>query len=112
MLTRARGMIALEKKEFAATAREVENGIATLREFYTAFERSDLAEQSGEIQSLEQWLENLRNNREKRGDKPEGEPLGLTERQKLERALQEAVSREDYEQAARVRDALRNLKAP
>ena len=36
----------------------------------------------------------------------------LTERQKLERALQDAVSREDYEQAARVRDALKNLKAP
>ena len=29
----------------------------------------------------------------------------------LERALQDAVSREDYEQAARVRDALKNLKA-
>ncbi len=112
MLTRARGMIALEKKEFAATAREVENGIASLREFYNAFERPDLTEQSGEIHSLEQWLENLRNNREKRGDKPEGEPPALTERQKLERALQEAVTREDYEQAARVRDALKNLKAP
>ena len=112
MLTRARGMMALEKKEFAATAREVENGITAIREFYNAFERSDLAEHSGEIASLEQWLENLRTNSEKRGDKPEGEPLALTERQKLERALQDAVSREDYEQAARVRDALRNLKAP
>ncbi len=91
----------------------METGIATLREFYTAFERPDLAEQSGEIHSLEQWLENLRNNSEKRSDKPEGEPpLVLTERQKLERALQDAVSREDYEQAARVRDALKNLKAP
>ena len=112
MLTRAKGMMALEKKEFAATAREVENGIAMIREFYNAFERSDLAEHSGEIASLEQWLENLRTNNGKRGEKPEGEPLALTERQKLERALQDAVSREDYEQAARVRDALRNLKAP
>ncbi len=112
MLTRAKGMTGLEKKEFAAAAREVENGIAALREFYTAFERPDLAEQSGEIHSLEQWLENLRNNRERREEKPEGEPLQLTERQKLERALQDAVSREDYEQAARVRDALKNLKAP
>jgi hypothetical protein len=112
MLTRAKGMVALEKKEFATAAREVENGIAALREFYNTFERPDLAEHSGEIVSLEQWLENLRTNHEKRGEKPEGEPLALTERQKLERALQEAVSREDYEQAARVRDALKNLKAP
>ena len=56
--------------------------------------------------------QNLRTNSEKRGDKPEGEPLALTGRQKLERALQGAVASEDYEQAARVRDALRNLKAP
>ena len=112
MLTRARGMVALEKKEFAATAREVENGIAAIREFYNAFERPELAEQSGEIASLEQWLENLRNNHEKRAEKPEAEPSQLTEREQLERALQDAVSREDYEQAARVRDALRNLKAP
>ncbi len=112
MFTRAKGMMALEKKEYAATAREVENGIATLREFYNAFERPDLAEQSGEIHSLEQWLENLRNNREKREDKPVAESPQPSERQKLEQALQEAVSREDYEQAARVRDALRNLKVP
>jgi hypothetical protein len=112
MLTRARGMIALEKKEFAATVREVEVGIAAIREFYNAFERPELAEQSGEIASLEQWLVNLRNNHEKRSDKPEAEPPQPSERQKLEQALQDAVSREDYEQAARVRDALRNLKAP
>jgi hypothetical protein len=111
MLTRARGMIALEKKEFAATAREVEAGIAAIREFFNAFDRPELANQSGEITSLEQWLENLRHNREKREAKPEPEPPQLSERQKLERALQDAVSREDYEQAARVRDALKNLKA-
>lgn len=110
MLTRAKGMIALEKKEFAATAREVEIGIAAIREFFNAFERPELAEQSGEIASLEQWLENLRTNNEKRSEKPEAEPPQLSERERLERALQDAVSREDYEQAARVRDALRNLK--
>lgn len=112
MLTRAKGMIALEKKEFAATAREVENGIATIREFYNAFERPEMAEQSGEINSLEQWLDNLRSNHEKRSEKPEAEPPQLSERERLERALQDAVLREDYEQAARVRDALKNLKTP
>ena len=112
MLTRAKGMIALEKKEFAATAREVETGIASIREFYNSFERPDLAESSGEISSLEQWLENLRNNREKREEKPEAQPPQLSEREKLERALQDAVSREDYEQAALVRDALKNLRTP
>jgi len=35
----------------------------------------------------------------------------LTERERLEIALDEAVKQEDYEKAAQVRDALRNLGA-
>ena len=34
----------------------------------------------------------------------------LSAREKLEHALNEAVRREDYEQAAKFRDSLRNLK--
>jgi protein-arginine kinase activator protein McsA len=34
----------------------------------------------------------------------------LTPRERLETALNEAVKNEDYEKAAQVRDALRNLK--
>jgi len=47
--------------------------------------------------ALEKWLQEIRT------DRP------LTEREKLERSLNEAVKNEDYEQAAKVRDALRNL---
>ena len=36
----------------------------------------------------------------------------MTEREKLETALDEAVKAENYEKAAQVRDALRNLKPP
>ena len=48
--------------------------------------------------SLKNWLEEVRAHRP------------LTEREKLERDLNDAVSNEDYEKAAQVRDALRNLK--
>jgi protein-arginine kinase activator protein McsA len=34
----------------------------------------------------------------------------LSKRERLERALNDAVTNEDYEKAAQVRDALRNLK--
>jgi protein-arginine kinase activator protein McsA len=34
----------------------------------------------------------------------------LSPREKLEQALSEAVQREDYEKAAKMRDALKNLK--
>ena len=34
----------------------------------------------------------------------------LSEREKLENALQDAIKREDYQKAAECRDALKNLK--
>ena len=34
----------------------------------------------------------------------------MTEREKLENALDEAVKEENYEKAAKLRDSLRNLK--
>ena len=55
-------------------------------------------EQSGEITSLESWLREIHSKRP------------LSQREKLEHALDDAVRREDYEKAAQVRDALRNLK--
>ena len=57
-----------------------------------------LAETSGEVQSLENWLEEIRARRP------------LSPRERLERALHDAINSEDYERAAQVRDALRNLK--
>jgi protein-arginine kinase activator protein McsA len=48
---------------------------------------------------LETWLGEIRNRRP------------LSTREKLEQALNEAVQSEDYEKAAEMRDALRNLKS-
>jgi hypothetical protein len=56
-----------------------------------------VAEQSGEIQSLEMWLQEIQHKRP------------LTAREKLESALDEAVKNEDYEKAAQVRDELRKM---
>ena len=52
-----------------------------------------------EVQSLQHWLEEINRKRP------------LTKRERLELDLNEAVEKEDYEKAARVRDALRNLKS-
>jgi protein-arginine kinase activator protein McsA len=75
----------------------IEDGIEEIRDFYRKQERVDLMEQSGEIQSLEAWLQEIRTKRP------------LSTREKLETALNEAVENEDYERAAKVRDALRKL---
>jgi len=98
ILTRARAMQSLESNDYGVAIEQVEQGLEDIRSFYREHSRSELIEQSGELQSLESWLTEIRAN------KP------LSAREKLERALSEAVKREDYEKAARVRDALRDLE--
>ena len=98
MRIRARGAIALKSNRYDKVVQLVESGVEELRQFYREHERMDLMEQSGEIQSLESWLQEIQAKRP------------LTPRERLESALNEAVRNEDYEKAAQVRDALRNLK--
>lgn len=98
MQTRAMGCLALELDDHVKAIEAVKQGLEEIRGFYHKQSRSDLAEQSGEIQSLEIWLKELQASRP------------LTKRERLEKALKDAVRREDYEKAAKVRDTLKNLK--
>jgi hypothetical protein len=100
MRTRAQGAAALQADDFVQAIKLVELGVEEIREFLRQQSRQDLIDQSAEIQALESWIQEIREKRP------------LSEREKLENALNEAVGREDYEKAAQVRDALRNLKDP
>lgn len=95
--TRAVASQFLETEEYGPALKEISEGIARLREFYEAHGRQDLMAQSAEITRLEHWM----------GEVEQKRPL--TKREQLEKDLHEAVHREDYEKAARVRDALRKL---
>ena len=99
ILTRARGAQALKGDDYAMAIQHVEEGIEKIRAFYHDCGRGEPPEQAGEVQSLENWLEEIRAKRP------------LSRRERLERALHEAVKSENYEKAAQVRDALRNLKS-
>ncbi|HZL42010.1 MAG TPA: UvrB/UvrC motif-containing protein [Verrucomicrobiae bacterium] len=99
ILTRALTMEAMEADDYPAAIDQIETGLEQIRDFYREHSKQDLMEQSGEIHSLETWLLEMRANR----------PLSAKE--KLEKALSDAVQREDYERAAQMRDALRNLKS-
>ena len=79
------------------TIQHVEEGLEQIRNFYREHSRADAAEQSPEVASLESWLEEIRSKR----------PLSARER--LERALNEAVQSEDYERAAQLRDEIKTL---
>lgn len=98
VLTRARASQALAADDYNLAIQLIEEGLEQIQSFFRERERPEAAEQSGEIKSLEIWLEEVRSRRP------------LTPRERLERALREAVNCEDYEKAAQVRDALRDLK--
>ena len=99
ILARARGAQALRSEDHTMAIQHVEDGLEQIRNFYREHSRADAADQSPEVQSLENWLEEIRAKR----------PLSARER--LERALNDAVLSEDYERAAKVRDELKNLKS-
>jgi hypothetical protein len=98
MQVRAKATVALDSGNHDAAILAVEEGLEELRQFYNKIERPDLAEQSGEVHSLEAYLEEIRSTRP------------LSERERLEKALEEAIDREDYEKAAFYRDKLKKMK--
>jgi len=99
VLTRARGTQAIAADDYTLGIQIIEEGIEKIRAFYREYSRPEAAEQSSEAHSLDTWLEEIRVKRP------------LSQRERLERAVDEAVKSEDYEKAAEVRDALKNLKA-
>ena len=97
--TRAAASQALQSDDFNDALNQIDAGLEKIREFFRHYSRHDLLDQSAEIISLEKWRQDINAKRP------------LSKREKLEQALEDAVQREDYEKAARVRDELRSLKA-
>lgn len=97
VLTRAQASQALAAGDYSLAIQLAEAGLEKIREFYRAAGQAQAAESSPDVLSLESWLEELELKRP------------LSKRERLERALKEAVSSEDYERAAKVRDELRDL---
>jgi hypothetical protein len=99
ILSRARGAQALKADDYELAIRLIEEGLEQIRTFYKESAGNDAGDQSGEVTSLQEWLEEIRAKRP------------LSRRERLERALHDAVKCEDYERAAQVRDELRGLES-
>ena len=97
MLARAQGLHAIQNKDYPMAVKHAEWGIQEIRKFAQDTLPPEFLEQSAEIQFLQNWIKELREQRP------------LTPREKLQRQMTDAVGREDYERAARLRDALREL---
>jgi protein-arginine kinase activator protein McsA len=96
--TRARAAESLATNDYPAAIQQIEEGLTQIKDFYREHPRGDSPEPSNEVSFLKTWLEEIAAQRP------------LSKREKLEQALNEAVTNEDYEKAAQMRDALRNLK--
>ena len=97
MRTRAVSALSLNEKNYTQSIADVEEGIEALTTFLSEDGSPESAEQNGELQALRQWLQEVKESRP------------MTEREKLEQELDEAVAKEYYERAAEVRDALKCL---
>src|ERR1700735_3236243 len=98
MRTRALATEFLIAKDYPSAIQQIEEGMTLIQEFYREHARMESTDPNGELNSLRTWLDEVSAHRP------------LIKREQLERALSDAVHNEDYEKAAQMRDALRNLK--
>ncbi len=97
MNTRAKASLAVERDDLAEAVKLIEKGIEKIREFYSTMESAEMEQQSPEIQFLTEWLEEVRQK------KP------VTKLERMQREMDEAIRDEAYEEAAKLRDAIRAL---
>ena len=94
MHTRARASIELDREDFAAGARKIEEGMEKIRAFFEKIENQEAAANSPELSFLSEWLDEVR------GKQP------LTKLQKMQREMDRAIATEAYERAAELRDQI------
>jgi hypothetical protein len=100
MHTRAKSALALKADKFEESIEIIETGMEQIRMFYSENTDVEDVESCDEIQILKDYLDDLRAQRP------------VTESERLEKAMSDAIQREDYEKAAFFRDALRKLQPP
>jgi len=98
MNTRARASILLGQGKFAEAMSEIQRGRDAIADFFQRSNFPELASKSSEINFLDDWLEEVRAKR----------PLSKLEI--MQREMESAITKEMYERAAQLRDAIKLLK--
>lgn len=106
MNTRARATPLVREGHLPQALEIVEAGIGAIRDFLDEYGQSPRAAECVELVNLEQWHEELL--REQRQMPPDSQDKADLSAH-LRRQLNEAVAREDFEEAARLRDQIRRL---
>jgi hypothetical protein len=93
-----------ELGQIAEALAPVESAIDEILDFLDQYGQSDHADESAELADLRRWREELLSRQSP--DKEASEPADIED---LRRRLQEAVASEEFEEAARLRDAIRRM---
>jgi hypothetical protein len=94
--TQGAAALALEQSNAEKAVEEVQHGLASLRDFFTAFGAEEQMQDDAMVQHLRKLEQSLR----------EQHGIGETLQEQLDRA----VANENYEEAARLRDLMRQRK--
>jgi hypothetical protein len=100
MRTRAVALLSLGRGDHGAVLAQIDDGIDQIRQFLREYQQAENEGDCSELRFLLRWR------REVELERPAG-PI-----EQLERQLGLAVALEDYEEAARLRDQIRQLRAP
>jgi hypothetical protein len=95
MNTRAHASIEVEREDFAAAVRVIEQGLAKIRAFHDEGGNPEAIDQSPEISFLQEWLEEVKLKQP------------VTKLEKMQREMDRAIQTEAYERAAELRDQIR-----
>jgi len=98
MRTRAQALQSLAQHDSLEALAQIDRGVEGIREFLRDYEHADQEAECLELGFLLRWRREIESNR----------PRGPVER--LEQQLELAVTLEDYEEAARIRDQLQRLR--
>jgi hypothetical protein len=101
MHARAIAMPLVESRRWTQALQTIDEGAAKIKEFLKEYRQSHRAKECQELQFLLNWREEVQKLRS-------GETAGLQETlDRLQIELSEAIQREDFEEAARLRDEIR-----
>ncbi len=98
MQIRAKASLFMARYEFRRAEEIVENGVSEIERFYIENNLTEQLDSSVVLSFLRKWSQEIRESR----------PLSALE--KLQHELNEAVSREDFERAAELRDRIQEIQ--
>ncbi len=96
--TKARVYQYLERKDYRLALAQIDEGIEMIEDFFKEHGRADLIEKAMEVGFLRNWRSEI------------AQQLPVSEPERLEQLLKEAVEHENFERAAELRDRLQALK--